>query len=121
MPGVPTRRGAAGHAQRRRGAAWGSEVSPCRLLQDQLVQREIGHRLASALVLALQLLEPLGLIQLQPAELGAPAVVGLLRDGVLAPGLGDGAPFATATSIARSMPMICSGVCRFPRAIPSSS
>ena len=49
--------------------------SPSRLLQNQLVQRQIGNRLAQPLVLDLQVLHPPNLIRLQPAELLAPTVV----------------------------------------------
>lgn len=58
----------------------GLPVSPDGLCGDHLVEGEIGDRLAQALVLGLELLQALDLIELEPAELVAPAVARGLRD-----------------------------------------
>src|SRR3954466_6851826 len=55
--------------------ARGSEVSPGSLLQDQLVEGEVGDRFAQALVLGLQLLHALDLVRLAAAILLTPAVI----------------------------------------------
>src|SRR4051794_21249506 len=61
--------------------ARGAGVSfPGGLVQDQRVECEVGHRLAQALVLDLQLLHALDLVRLEPAVLLAPAVVCDLGD-----------------------------------------
>ena len=52
--------------------ARGLEVSPRRFLQDQLVQRQIRHRLAQPGILDLQLLQPLHLVELHAAILAPP-------------------------------------------------
>src|SRR5688572_1133743 len=62
-------------------------------LQDLLVQRQLRDRLLQTLVLALELFQALGLINLQASVLAPPFVVGLLRD-----------PCATA-DLARSLPL----------------
>jgi len=59
----------------RPGAARGSVVSPCRLLQDELVQGKVGYGLPEPGILKLQLLQPLHLVQLQPAVFMAPPVL----------------------------------------------
>jgi hypothetical protein len=48
---------------------------PRRLLQDHLVQRQVGDRGVKPEVLRRQILQTLDLIALQPAELPAPAVI----------------------------------------------
>src|SRR5690606_1816095 len=58
----------------------GSVFSRERLLQDQLVERQFGNGLLQAVVLTFEILEPLGLIELQPAVLTPPSVIALLRD-----------------------------------------
>ena len=58
----------------------GSVVSRERLVQDHLVHRQVGDRLAQARILLLQVLKTLGLVDLQAPVLPAPAVVALLRD-----------------------------------------
>src|SRR5207244_11427529 len=50
-------------------------VSPSRLLQDQLVQRQVRHRTTKPSVLRLEILQALDLVALQAAELLAPAVI----------------------------------------------
>ena len=78
---VPHRPGArrstepAGRARCTPGAARGSVVSPCCLLQDELVQGEVRDRLPELGILQLQFLQPLHLIQFQPAVFLAPPVV----------------------------------------------
>jgi hypothetical protein len=52
----------------------GLGVSPRGLLQNELVQRQIGDRLAQPAVLEFELLQ--ALLDLQPAELLASAIVG---------------------------------------------
>ena len=66
------------HGQGEHGDARGSVVFPRSLLQNQLVEREVGHRAAKPRVLRLQLLQPLHLVELEPAKFLAPAVVGRL-------------------------------------------
>jgi hypothetical protein len=56
------------------------EVSPRRLLEDELVEGEVGDRSAQPVVLALEVLEVLGLGDLEAAVRFAPAVVGDLVD-----------------------------------------
>src|SRR3954452_3837307 len=62
-------------AQRRHGDARGLEVSPVRLLKNQLVQRQIGNRFAQPAILSLKLLQTLDLFDLQPAKLLAPPII----------------------------------------------
>src|SRR5687768_14492080 len=61
-------------------AVQGSEVSPGRLLEDQLVERQVRDRSPQPRVLLLKVLHPASLIRLQAAILLAPTVVGLLAD-----------------------------------------
>lgn len=77
-PGAPTRPAPHRPAPRPAAGGLGLGVSPGGLLQDQLIQRQVGDRPPQAGVLLLQLLQPLGLIHLQPVVLLPPAVVGLL-------------------------------------------
>src|SRR5262249_32705879 len=65
-------------AQCRHGDARGLEVSPGSLLQNELVQRQIRDRLAQPAVLELKLLQALDLLDLQPAKLLTPTIVGHL-------------------------------------------
>src|SRR4051794_10801351 len=65
-------------AQCRHGDARGLEVSPVRLLKNQLVQRQIGNRFTQPTILSLEFLQTLYLFDLQPAKLLAPAVIGHL-------------------------------------------
>src|SRR3546814_14955689 len=60
--------------------AQGSEVSPSRLLQDQLVERQVGDRPPEPKILLLQILHAPRLVGLQTAILLAPAIIGLLGD-----------------------------------------
>ena len=53
----------------------GLESSPGRLLQNELVERQIGHRPAKPGVLCLKILQPLHLLALEPTELLAPAII----------------------------------------------
>jgi len=81
---APHRRDARKHAAAlaparcRHGDARGLEVSPRGLLQNELVKRQIGDRLAQPAVLEFEVLQALHLLDLQPAELLAPAIVGYL-------------------------------------------
>src|SRR6267378_6889670 len=80
--GIPAARaGAAWRRSGRRniGGARDLKVALGGLLQDQLVQGQLRHRPLKPRVLSFQFLESLGLIELQPAVLAAPAVEGLLR------------------------------------------
>jgi hypothetical protein len=56
----------------------GLQVSLGGLLQDELVKRQIGDRLAKPVVPELKLLQPLYLFDLHPARFLAPAMVGHL-------------------------------------------
>src|SRR5262245_31701953 len=73
---------------RRHGDARGLEVSPRGLLQNELVQRQIGDRLAQPAVLEFEVLQALHLLNLQPAELLAPAIVGYFAHTNLADRVG---------------------------------
>src|SRR5262249_46019451 len=78
---APHRRDARRHAaalapaQCRHGDARGLEVSPSSLLQNKLIQRQIGNRLAQPAVLELKVLQALHLLGLQPTELLAPPII----------------------------------------------
>src|SRR3546814_1355648 len=54
--------------------------SPSRLLQDQLVERQVGDRPPEPKILLLQILHAPRLVGLQTAILLAPAIIGLLGD-----------------------------------------
>src|SRR6185312_13947766 len=58
----------------------GSVFSRQSFLQDLLVERQLRNSYLQPLVLALELLQPLGLINLQAAVLAPPFIIGLLRD-----------------------------------------
>src|SRR5262249_5447516 len=77
--GVPTPPAPHGPGPHSAGGARGLVVSLGGLFQDQLVQRQISHCPLQPGVLPLKLLQPLRLIQLQTAILGAPPIIGLLR------------------------------------------
>jgi hypothetical protein len=64
----------------RPGGGRGSGVSPGGLLENQLVEGEVGDDLSELAVLALELFQALGLGGGHPAELLAPAVVGDVTD-----------------------------------------
>jgi GNAT superfamily N-acetyltransferase len=64
-------------------------VSRRYVLEPRLLQREIRYKATQAGVLALQLLQPLGLLDSHPAVLLAPAVLTLLGDPSLLAGLGQ--------------------------------
>src|SRR5215207_5356982 len=67
-------------------------------LEHLLLKGEVRHKAAQAGVLALQILQPLGWLELKPAVLLAPAVITLLGD----PGLLGGERQALALSLALS-------------------
>src|SRR5215469_5950389 len=60
---------------------------PGDVLQDLLLQRQLRHQPLKLRVLLLRLLEPFGLLELEPAVFLAPPVVGPLGDLALASGL----------------------------------
>ena len=66
------------------GDARGSEVPPGGLLHDQLVQRQIRDRPPQTAIFNLEILQPLDLSGLQPAELSTPPIVADLADPDLA-------------------------------------
>ena len=68
----------------------GSVLSLKCLLQDILVQREVGNELFQAPVL----LQPLQLVAVHATVFALPAVVGLLADLDVADGLGNGPPLS---------------------------
>ena len=76
------------------GVGPGLEVSRCHLLQDTIVEREIGHQALQSHMLLFQALQPFGLIHPQPALFFLPPVVGLFRDPQLPTGLDHRKPFA---------------------------
>src|SRR5437868_6219458 len=67
-------------AQRTSASGKGLVFSPEGFLQDQLVERQLGHRPLEPAVLLLHFLEALGLVELQTAVLAPPAIIALLRD-----------------------------------------
>ena len=71
------------------GRVPGSEVSRRDLLQRRLLQLRISEQPLQRGVLSLQVLQPLGVVGFQAAELVPPPVVGLLRDTQLAADVGD--------------------------------
>ena len=62
------------------------------LLQDQLVQRQVGDGLPQSAVLQFEFFQPLNLIELQAAELIAPAMVGHLAHADRADRVGNALP-----------------------------
>src|SRR6516165_4098887 len=70
--GVISKRRAMQPCSSRHGDARGLEVSPSSLLQNELVQRQIGNRLAQPAVLEPKVLQALHLLGFQPAEILAP-------------------------------------------------
>ena len=74
------------HWRRREGL---ETVSPRRLSQDELVERQIRDRPPEPLVLFLELLQPLQLRPAHAAILPPPPVVALLRDPDLTHSIGD--------------------------------
>src|SRR5215467_8674345 len=79
-------------AQCRLGDARGLEVSPNSLLQNELIQRQIGNRLAQSAVLELKVLQALHLLGLQPAKLLAPPIIRHLAHPDLADCVRHGLP-----------------------------
>jgi len=78
------------------GDALGLEVSLGGFFQDQCIQGEVGDGTFQSRVLALQLFESLGLIDLEPAVGIPPAIVGLFCNSQGAAGLCDGLPLEPA-------------------------
>ena len=78
-----------GRGTRLFGASPGSEVSRGRLSKDCVVERYVGNELLQASVLLLELLQALGLVELETAVLLPPALVGLLGDSDLLASLGN--------------------------------
>jgi hypothetical protein len=101
-----------GGARRRGAGEPGSPVSPPQLLQRLDLELLVGHDPLQAGVLALQFLQPLDVVGLQPAVLGAPAVVGRLADLQLLGDLGDLVALGQQPVASRSLRMISSGVWR---------
>jgi hypothetical protein len=116
-PGARKPRPAGEHDRRSAGDGKGSVLSLKRLLEDQLVQRQIRDGFAQTLVLPLQVLHPFRLVELEPAIVPAPAVIALLRDPQMLQITPIVCPSARRTSASRSIPMMLSVVNRF-RAIP---
>ena len=82
------------------GVGPGLEVSSCHLLQDTIVEREIGHLALQSRILLLQALQPFGLIDAQAAVFFLPPILRLLGDAELPTGVCD--PDTHATSILNS-------------------
>jgi hypothetical protein len=76
-------------ARYRHGDARGLEVSPGCLLQNELVQRQVGDRLAKTGILRLELLQALDLLSFQPAVLLPPPIIGDLAHTDLADRVSD--------------------------------
>src|ERR1700722_7467465 len=76
--GRPAARTASAQIERgrcRRGGAKGLEVSPCRLGEDHLVQRQIRDCASKPGVLRLQVLQLANLVALQPAKFLTPPII----------------------------------------------
>jgi len=78
------------HALPHNAAAQGLEVSLRHLAQNLLLQGKFSHQPLQPAVLFLQLLQPLRLVELQPAKLLPPAIVRLGRDLSIPSGLRRG-------------------------------
>jgi hypothetical protein len=74
------------------------------ILQRRIVQHGVGQQPFQPRVLVLQRPQPLGLRDLQPAELGFPFVNAGVADAMLAAQIGDRTPASCSFKI----PMICS-------------
>ena len=85
-----------GRGERRRASESGSVLSLQRLLQDVLVEGEVGDELLQTRVLGLQILQSLELIAVHRAVLPLPAVVGVLGHADAADRLGDCLAFGTS-------------------------
>ena len=87
----PVRHGPTGgaHASPPAGAVAGSEVSRGHLFENRVVERLVGHEFLQAGIFALELLQPLRLVQAETAVLLPPAVVRLLADAELLTDLRD--------------------------------
>ncbi len=88
----------------------GLQVSLGHVLQNLLLQRQLRHQPLKPRVLFLQLLQPPGLLELEPAVFLAPSVVRLLADLTLPACLWRVLPLAIATSTCRSTVTISSAV-----------
>jgi hypothetical protein len=77
---APRHLGANGRARRTPACGKGLVFSLKSFLQDQLVERQLGDSPLQAVVLALEIFEALGLVELQAAVLASPEIVALLRD-----------------------------------------
>src|SRR5262249_35586690 len=86
------RRSAPGGSAPPAGAAGRSPLFLGDLLEQLLVQGQVGDQALEPGVLGLQLLEPLGLVLLEAAVLVAPAVQGLLANAEALADLGDVQP-----------------------------
>src|SRR5690606_26063641 len=82
------------------------------LRQDQLVQRQIGHRLAKPFVLLLEILQLPKLVTAHAAILLAPPVERQFGNADLANGNAIAMPWPRKTSTCRSFVTISSGLCR---------
>ena len=80
------------------------------VLQNRLVQAQLGHQLLEPRILVLQLPKFTYLIRLQPRVLLLPAVKRLLGDAMLPAQLGRAQPASPCFRIE----MICSSLCRMP-------
>jgi hypothetical protein len=88
-----------------------------KVLQRRIVQHGVGQQPLQPRVLVLQRLQPLGLRDLDPAELRFPFVDAGVADAVLAAQIGD----RNAGSCSFKIPMICSSEKRLRFMLWSSS
>ena len=102
------------HGRCSAAAARGSEVSLCRFLQDQLVQRQVQDCPRHPLVLLLNILHPPRLIGLQAAIFLAPAIIGRLAHRDPPARFGRPGSLCHYISTSRGLPMISSGLCFLP-------
>ena len=89
MPAARSSPAGAGRGPRRPAAALGSVFSRGHLFQDQLVHGQLGHHPLEASIPQLELLEALGLVDLEAAVRLAPAEVGMVSDADDLAGLVD--------------------------------
>jgi hypothetical protein len=91
----------------------GLEVSPSSLLQNELIQRQIGNRLAQPAVLELKVLQAFHLLGLQPTKLLAPPIIRHLATPIWRIASTIFWPCETRTSTCRNFATISSGLYRF--------
>lgn len=95
------------------GVARGLQVSRGDVLENLFLKRQISNQALEPDILTLQLLHPLGLIELEPTIFLAPAIITLLRYAGLPARHRRRLALRQQTSIWRSSTTICSALNRF--------